>query len=130
MKNFSNFLFYMQWDATVLPKRTLQEEATDSRPFSRTIVNDLPGPSYSPSEPFQMLGPILTIRIISEGLHIGRILNGSVSSQESLVCINENKRTCKMLRVTKTPGLPGHCLKRDRKRRTGRYCRNIRNREC
>jgi GTP-binding protein len=93
-----------------IAKKTLQEEATDLKALFETIVNDLPGPSYSPSEPFQMLVADLDYSDYIGRLAVGRIFNGSVSSQDSLVCINENNEHV-MLRVTKLQGYQGIALR-------------------
>lgn len=93
-----------------IAKKTLQEEATDLKPLFETIVNDLPGPSYNPAEPFQMLVADLDYSDYIGRLAVGRIFNGSVSSQDSLVCIDENNEHV-MLRVTKLQGYQGIALR-------------------
>jgi GTP-binding protein len=52
-----------------------------------TIVSEIPGPSYEPTKPFQMLVSNLSYSDYLGRLAIGRVINGEVSKKDSLVCI-------------------------------------------
>jgi GTP-binding protein len=68
---------------------TLDERGSDLTPLLDQIVDYLPGPRHDPSQPFQMLVSDLGYSDYLGRLAVGRIVNGSVSRNESLVCLNE-----------------------------------------
>jgi len=69
--------------------RSLDEKSKDLRVLFDTILSKIPGPSYDPAEPFQMLIADLDYSDYLGRLAIGRIFNGHVESNDSLLCINE-----------------------------------------
>ncbi len=73
-----------------IAQTSLEERGTDLAPLLDLIVEHLPGPSHDPEQPFQMLVSDLGYSDYLGRLAIGRIVNGEVSRNESLVCINEN----------------------------------------
>jgi GTP-binding protein len=64
-----------------------------------TICREIPPPSHSPSEPFQMLVADLDYNDYLGRLAIGKVINGRVSRNMPLVCLGAEKRT--ILRATK-----------------------------
>ncbi len=64
------------------------------------IVNELPGPAYEPDAPFQMLVSDLSYSDYLGRLAVGKVVNGSVHSKDSLVCIGMEGKP-KALNVTK-----------------------------
>ncbi|MCC6954780.1 MAG: GTP-binding protein, partial [Deltaproteobacteria bacterium] len=72
--------------------RNLGEDSTDLKPLFETILSEVPPPSYDPTQPFQMLVTNLSYSDYVGRLAIGRIFNGGVKQNESLVCVQrENK---------------------------------------
>lgn len=70
--------------------KSLEERGTDLRPLFDTILETIPGPSYNPNEPFQMLVANLGYSDYLGRLAVGRVMHGSAHSKETLVCIGEN----------------------------------------
>lgn len=73
-----------------IAQRTLEEKGTNLIPLFETIVKHIPGPSYDPAKPFQMLVSNLSYSDYLGRLAIGRIFNGSVKKNERLAIIGEN----------------------------------------
>lgn len=74
-----------------IAKYSLDGESNDLRPLFDTIIREIPGPQYHPAEPFQMLVADLDYSDYVGRLAIGKVFNGSVKSNESLVCIGEDR---------------------------------------
>jgi GTP-binding protein len=68
----------------------LDEEGTDLKPLFDTIVSEIPGPAFEPSEPFQMLVSDLDYSEYLGRLAIGRVFNGEAKQNDALMCIGEN----------------------------------------
>ncbi|OEF96866.1 translational GTPase TypA [Desulfuribacillus alkaliarsenatis] len=68
---------------------TLDEENDNFQPLFDTIVEEIPGPSHNPEEPFQMLVTNLDYSEYLGRLAIGRVFHGTVKSNDQLVCIND-----------------------------------------
>ena len=68
----------------------LDEPAADLHLLLDAIVTRLPPPGYSPEEPFQMLVSDLSYSDYFGRQAIGKVVNGSVRSKDSLVCIGED----------------------------------------
>lgn len=64
-----------------------EDERKDLTPLFETIIRRLPGPEYDPDEPFQMLVADLDYSDYLGRLAVGRIMHGSVHSNEALDCI-------------------------------------------
>ena len=75
-------------------------KGTDLVPLMELIVEHLPAPEYQLEAPFQMLVADLGYSDYLGRLAIGRVAHGSVSTNDSLVCINEQGEK-KKLRATK-----------------------------
>ena len=54
-----------------------------------TILAEIPGPSYDPDAPFQMLVSDLGYSDYLGRLAVGKIFNGTARSRDSLVCIGK-----------------------------------------
>ena len=83
-----------------IAKRTLEEETDNIHQLLDTIIDEIPAPAYDPDEPFQMLVSDLGYSDFLGRLAVGRIINGTVSSNKLLVCINEKGEQVP-LKVTK-----------------------------
>ncbi len=86
--------------------RTLEEKTSNLHILFDTILKEIPSPSYDPHEPFQMLVTDLDYSDYLGRLAIGRIINGQVSSNESLLCIDAQGDHLP-LRVTKLQAYQG-----------------------
>ncbi|MFH1540498.1 MAG: translational GTPase TypA [Elusimicrobiota bacterium] len=73
-----------------IAQKTLNEKGKDLGILFDTILSEIPGPSYNPDEPFQMLVCNLDYSDYVGRLAIGRIFNGQVNKNDTLVCIKEN----------------------------------------
>ncbi len=74
-----------------------------------TITSEIPPPVYKTSEPFQMLVSDLGYSDYLGRLAIGKVKNGTISTNDSLVCIDENSEL-HPLRVTKLQSYIGITL--------------------
>jgi GTP-binding protein len=74
-----------------IAKATLDGAETDLSLLLDTIVKEIPGPSYDPEAPFQMLISNLGYSDYLGRLAIGRIINGSVKQKDSLVVVGAEK---------------------------------------
>ncbi|HKK33880.1 MAG TPA: translational GTPase TypA [Desulfomicrobiaceae bacterium] len=86
--------------------RTLEDRGQDLHCLFETILDVVPGPTYDPEAPFQMLVADLGYSEYLGRLAIGRVGNGSVRAKDSLVCINE-KGDYVPLRLTKLQNYQG-----------------------
>ena len=78
----------------------IDDEQKDLSPLFDAIVKYIPGPSFDPEQPFQMLVADLDYSDYLGRLAVGRIMHGTVYSKESLACIGEDGQP-KPLRATK-----------------------------
>ena len=78
----------------------IDDEQKDLSPLFDAIVKYIPGPSYDPEQPFQMLVADLDYSDYLGRLAVGRIMHGTVYAKESLACIGEDGQP-KPLRATK-----------------------------
>lgn len=74
------------------------------------IIEELPGPKYKKEEPFQMLVSDLSYSDYLGRLAIGKVINGTIDSGESLVCINKEGQALP-LKVSKLQSYSGMSLK-------------------
>ncbi len=72
-----------------IAQKTLTDKGTDLSLLFETIVAQVPGPSYDPAEPFQMLVSNLSYSDYVGRLAIGRVFHGSVKKNESLVRLDK-----------------------------------------
>jgi GTP-binding protein len=68
----------------------LAESAENLHLLFDTIVARVPAPSYSSTEPFQMLVSDLSYSDYFGRQAIGKVINGSVRSKDNLVCIGDD----------------------------------------
>ncbi|MEE8575762.1 MAG: translational GTPase TypA [candidate division Zixibacteria bacterium] len=73
-----------------IAKRRLEEKTDNIHQLLDAIIDEIPPPVYDPEEPFQMLVSDLGYSDYLGRLAVGKIINGTVSSDRQLVCINEN----------------------------------------
>lgn len=73
-----------------IAKKQMEDEAEDLHILLDTIISEIPAPSHDILEPFQMLVSDLSYSDYLGRLAIGKIINGNVSSNDSLVRIGEN----------------------------------------
>lgn len=93
-----------------IAKKSLEEESTSLEPLLDTIVDEVPGPSYKPSSPFQMLVADLGYSDYLGRLAIGKIFNGSVQLNDKLICLNEKSEEIP-LKLTKIQVYDGMSFK-------------------
>ncbi|MDC7123965.1 MAG: translational GTPase TypA [Spirochaetales bacterium] len=79
---------------------SFENPGKDLKSLFKAIVSDIPGPSYDDDEPFQMLVSDLSYSDYLGRLAVGKVINGSVHSKDSLVCINAEGKQ-QSLNVTK-----------------------------
>ena len=77
-----------------------EKPGKDLRVLFDAIVEEVPGPSYDPEAPFQMLVSDLSYSDYLGGLAIGRIANGAVRKNSELVALQEGNKILN-LRSTK-----------------------------
>jgi GTP-binding protein len=70
-----------------IAQKTLKEEGKNLHLLLDTILEEIPGPSYDPEAPFQMLVSDLGYSDYVGRLAVGKIFNGTARSRDSLVCI-------------------------------------------
>jgi len=68
---------------------TLEGKSENLHPLLDAILRELPAPSYTVSEPFQMLVSDLSYSEYIGRQAIGKIINGLAHSKDGLVCIGE-----------------------------------------
>ena len=89
-----------------IAKRSLDEESNSLAPLLETIVEHVPPPHYDPDEPFQLLVADLDYNNYLGRLAVGKVANGSVKGNDSLVCINDEGNALP-LRVSKLQAYEG-----------------------
>ncbi|MBU1195633.1 MAG: translational GTPase TypA [Proteobacteria bacterium] len=90
-------------------KRELEDDVDNLNVLFDLIIEEMPPPSYDPEAPFQMLVSDLGYSDYLGRLAIGKIFNGSVKSNENLVCINEDNEL-RSLKVSKIQTYSGMTL--------------------
>ena len=73
------------------------------------IVDYIPAPEFDDEEPFQMLVSDLSYSDFLGRLAVGKVINGSASTNDSLVCLKENRE--ENLRVTRLQAYDGPVFK-------------------
>ncbi len=74
-----------------------------------TIVDEVPPPAYTASEPFQMLVSDLSYSDFLGRLAVGKVIHGSAKSREALVCLGEGGKHTN-LKVTRLQAYDGPSL--------------------
>jgi len=93
-------VFYANGRAGILSSKLNDPDAKDIYPLLDAVVDYMPAPMYDNEEPFQMLVSDLSYDDYLGRLAVGKIINGSATVNDSLVCINE-KGEHVPLRVTR-----------------------------
>jgi GTP-binding protein len=70
--------------------RSLDDAGQNLLPLFECILEEIPGPAYDPAEPFQMLVSDLDYSEYLGRLAIGRVFHGSVSRNDTMLCIGED----------------------------------------
>lgn len=78
----------------------LNDERKDLSPLFDAILEHIPGPSYDPEQPFQMLVADLDYSDYLGRLAVGRIMHGTVHAKDALACIGASGQP-ESLRVAK-----------------------------
>lgn len=66
-------------------KKELKDEGADLKPLFDAVVSEIPGPTHNEDEPFQMLVSDLGYSDYLGRLAVGKVINGSAKSNETLV---------------------------------------------
>jgi len=90
--------------------KSLDNEGINLHVLLDTILEKIPGPSYDPDAPFQMLVSDLSYSDYLGRLAVGKIFNGTAHSRDSLVCIGNDGENIP-LKVTKLQVYDGMKLK-------------------
>ncbi len=72
-----------------IAQKDLNEPGKNLKVLFETIVEEIPGPRYSPDEPFQMLVADLDYSDYLGRLAIGKVFNGQAFFNDRLVCLGE-----------------------------------------
>ncbi len=80
--------------------RSLDEKGESLAPLFDTILESIPGPSYDPAEPFQMLVADLDYSDYLGRLAVGRIMHGQINAKDALICMGPDGQST-TLRVSK-----------------------------
>jgi len=91
-------------------QKSLSEKAENLHILFETILEQIPAPSYTPDEPFQMLVTDLGYSDYLGRLAIGKIVNGEIRAQERLICIDAQQNQIP-LKITKLQSYEGITLK-------------------
>ena len=73
------------------------------------VIESIPAPSYDDEEPFQMLVSDLSYSDFLGRLAVGKVINGTVNTNDSLICVKEDKN--EPLRVTRLQAYDGPTFK-------------------
>lgn len=101
-------VFYANGRAGVCGK-DLKHIGTNLHELLDCIIDYIPAPVYDDEEPFQMLVSDLSYSDFLGRLAVGKVINGSVSTNDSLVCLKEDGE--ENLRVTRLQAYDGPVFK-------------------
>ncbi len=73
-----------------IAKHELTDKDENLAPLFQTIVDEVPPPTHDPDESFQMLVTNLSYSDYVGRLAIGRVVNGTIEKNDSLVCLAED----------------------------------------
>jgi GTP-binding protein len=83
-----------------IAQTTLEGRGENLHPVFDAIIEKIPAPSYDPDAPFQMIVCDLGYSDYLGRLAIGKVVNGTVKSSDSMACIGEDG-AARPLKVTK-----------------------------
>ncbi|MFZ7126897.1 MAG: translational GTPase TypA [Desulfobacterales bacterium] len=89
---------------------TPDEDGVDLKPLFELILDAIPAPAYDPKSPFQMLVSDLGYSDYLGRLAVGRVVNGRVRANDSLVCVGQGGAEIP-LRVSRLQTYEGPSLK-------------------
>ena len=78
-------------------------------PLLDAILENIPAPQYDDEEPFQMLVSDLSYSDFLGRLAVGKVINGTANTNDSLICIKEDRE--ETLRVTRLQAYDGPTFK-------------------
>ena len=87
----------------------LKNIGDNMHPLLDAIVSYIPAPEYDDEEPFQMLVSDLSYSDFLGRLAIGKVINGTATTNDSLVCLKEDRE--ENLRVTRLQAYDGPVFK-------------------
>lgn len=79
-------------------------------PLLDAILSYIPAPEYDDSEPFQMLVSDLSYSDFLGRLAVGKVINGTANTNDTLICIKEGNKL-EQLRVTRLQSYDGPTFK-------------------
>ena len=85
--------------------RTLDDIKGNLHELLDAIIEEIPAPEYDDEEPFQMLVSDLSYSDFLGRLAVGKVMNGSAETNDTLVCVKEN--SVEPLRVTRIQAYDG-----------------------
>ena len=85
--------------------RTLDDIKGNLHDLLDAIIEEIPAPEYDDEEPFQMLVSDLSYSDFLGRLAVGKVMNGSAETNDTLVCVKEN--SVEPLRVTRIQAYDG-----------------------
>ena len=88
---------------------SLDDIKENLHPLLDAIIEKIPAPEFDEDEPFQMLVSDLSYSDFLGRLAIGKVVNGSASTNDSLICIKEDRN--EPLRVTRLQVYDGPQMK-------------------
>ncbi len=85
--------------------RSLDDISSNLHELLDAILSDIPAPEYDDEEPFQMLVSDLSYSDFLGRLAIGKVMNGSAETNDTLVCVKSD--SVEQLRVTRIQAYDG-----------------------
>ena len=89
-----------------IAQKKLDDKGENLHILMDMIVSEMKGPQYDPEKPFQMLVTDLSYNDYMGRLAIGKVINGRVTCNKTLVCIKENGEN-QRLKVSKLQSYEG-----------------------
>jgi len=93
-----------------IAQKTLDEDGKDLSPLFDTIIEEMPGPTYDPAEPFQMLVVNLAYSEYLGRLAIGKIMHGKAEHNANAIRIDRKNQQVP-LKISKLQVYSGLSLK-------------------
>ncbi len=101
------YLFAIGRDGTA--QKTPEGKGENLKPLFEMVLSEIPAPGFDPDAPFQMLVSDLGYSDYLGRLAVGRVVNGRVRANESLVCVGEDGKELP-LRVSRLQTYGGPAL--------------------
>ncbi|MDY5930634.1 MAG: translational GTPase TypA [Candidatus Ornithospirochaeta sp.] len=97
-------VFYANGRAGIC-SRSLDDMKDNMHELLDAILEYIPAPTYDDEEPFQMLVSDLSYSDFLGRLAVGKVINGTANTNDTLICIKENSQ--EQLRVTRLQSYDG-----------------------